>query len=282
MNAKKPNKLDAYLTQSFQSPYTGAFFALSDASAFEKHLREHAKIQKHRASVATKKKDRVAFWAALREQTSSVQDLERRFKELPVDLVQHYKQQLPGPGQRARKSALAMGFSEQGKRSYGMRSTTHHCPLGEDTNWGGWDETRASSRLALKIPAAESPNELMRLAEKESGLCTEMNNYVLFAKDWPFVAQNALWLVLNGSIQSRPTLLTGETNKDHAQFLADVEHASVQCTGMAYNELKSMVDSLGVDAVAFQRMVEQYKTQASSTLPPTLGLPSNLLDEPGL
>lgn len=173
-----------------------------------------------------------------------------------------------------------MTFSEQGKRSYGMRSTTHHSPIGQESNWGGWDKTRASSRLGLKIHPAQSPNELMRLAEKESGLCTEMSDYVLFANDWPFVAQNVLWLVLNEKIQSRPTLLTGEVNQDHAQFLEDVEHASLQCTGMSYGVLKSMVDSLGVDLLAFNNMVNQYKMQAASG--PSLSLPSNILDAPGI
>lgn len=280
MTAKKINNLDAYRKEVFQSPFMGAFFALDQAAAFEAHLREQTKTQKNRDNAALRRDARMQFWTALREQTSSVQDLEQRLNAIPDDILNHYKKNLSGPGGPAKKlkSTLTMAFSEQGKRSYGMRSTTHHSPIGEGTNWGGWDGTRASSRLGLKIPAAQSPNELMRLAEKESGMCTEMNNYVLFAKDWPFVAQNALWLVLNEVIQSRPTLLTGEVNKDHAQFLADIEHASLQCTGMSYGVLKSMVDSLGVDLPAFNSMVDQYKMQAASG--PALSLPPNMLDEP--
>lgn len=282
MTAKTTNKLDAYRKEVFQSPFTGAFFALDQSAAFEKHLREQTKNQQNRDNAASKRDARMHFWATLREQASSVQDLEARLAVVPEDILTHYRKNLSGPGGPAKKlkSILTMAFAEQGKRSYGMRSTTHHSPIGEESNWGGWDETRPSSRLGLKIPAAQSPNELMRLAEKESGLCTEMNNYVLFAKDWPFVAQNTLWLVLNEKIQSRPTLLTGEVNKDHAQFLADVEYASLQCTGMSYGVLKSMVDSLGVDLPAFNNLVDQYKRHAASG--PAFSLPPSILDEPSV
>lgn len=280
MTAKKPIQLDACRTQVFQSPHTGAFFALDQDASFEHHLRQHVTNQKKRDSAADRKEARLAVWAQLRQQTSSVRDLEQRLKDLPADVVHHYKKLLLG--QRAKTSNLSMAFSEQGKRSYGMRGATHHSPLGEDSNWGGWDKTRASSRLGLKIPAAESPNELMRMAEKESGLHPERDGYVLFAKDWPFVAKQILWEVLQGKIRSAPTLLTGEPNQNHPQFLADVEHASVQCTGMPYAMLKSMVESLEIDVHGFNHMAAQYKAPSLPDAPPTFGLPTDILDEPNL
>ena len=80
MTAKKPIQLDACRTQVFQSPHTGAFFALEQDASFEPHLRQHATNQKKRDSAAARKEARLAVWAQLRQQTSSVRDLEQREK----------------------------------------------------------------------------------------------------------------------------------------------------------------------------------------------------------
>ena len=134
MTTKTTSKLDAYRKEVFQSPFTGAFFALDQSAAFEKHLREQTKNQKTRDNTASKRDARIHFWTALREQTSSVQDLEHRLAAIPEDILNYYKKKPAWTWQPIEKIQIDLDHDVFRARQALLWYAQHHPP---QPDWAG-------------------------------------------------------------------------------------------------------------------------------------------------
>lgn len=270
---------DKYLGQAYASPYTQELFGVDKKDEFEKHLRLHVRANNAAVKVGNAKNERLQLWATLRQAATCLNDVPGLLNNLPSTLVAHY-----------RKAASFKSDSNAGwpltfkdKPAIELQSITHASPLGQETNWGGRDESRPSRLLGLRGNANENLNYQFSEAKRESGIETSNSTYVLFADDWPFVAKMALRATFEKTIilPGKTIFKSSSIKPEYTRFWNDINAYSLEHVGMPYEKLTGMRDALGLSGIDLDIMMQAYATRNSDNFlgtPMTLSLPEGIED----
>ena len=279
MAMAKKKEPDQYLVQAYQSPYNQQLFPIEDKEAFEKHLRQEARIARDRAATEAAKEQRLQVWTTLRQSATCLEDVPKLLGALDQKLATYYKKR--AFFQQAGQTGWELTIKKPA--TLAAQCITHKSPLGQPTNWGRGKEDQPTYLLGLRATAEENLNYAFDEASRESGIAVTNNELLLFADDWPFVAKMALVGAFGKSLNAPDKFYPSKSTSispDYTRFWEDINKYSLAHVGMNYDELKGMRDTLGLQVEDLKSMMVSYAAYGiHPPVEPNVELPDGIEDD---